>query len=131
MGESSAVPFWQLAPLPLSETQPAVLVFWVSAPVVVLRSRIATPPEAEATYTLLPSALTTRFWASSSALPFWHAPAVPVSETHPAVPPFCASSPTAHAAAGSTSSTARAASPSRQRRIAPTYTRSKRLATRD
>src|SRR3954467_12013852 len=119
MGESSAFPSWHVALLPSSETQPAVPAFWVRAPVVVLRSRIATAPEAEATYTLLPSALTVRFWASTSAFPSWQAPPVPVSETQPAVPPFWASSPTAHAAAGRRNAARRAASANRHLRAQP------------
>jgi hypothetical protein len=49
MAPSSAVPSWQAPPVPVSETQPAVPGFWVSAPVAGSRSKTATASLMEAT----------------------------------------------------------------------------------
>ena len=82
--------------------------FWVSAPVAGSRSKTATTSDsAEVTYALLPSGLTATKPTPSSALPFWHAPPVPSSETQPAVPGFWVNAPVA----GSRSKTATASAP--------------------
>src|SRR5262245_34267902 len=73
--------------------QPAVPLSCVSTPVVVLREKIATLLKREATYTLLPSGLTTTATAPDRPLPSAQLTPSPFSAIQPAVPLNCVNTP--------------------------------------
>src|SRR5215510_2279392 len=90
---TKATPSAQVTPSPVSEIQPAVPLNCVSTPVVVLREKIVTLLLREATYTLLPSGLTTTATAPPKPLPSAQLTPSPISAIQPAVPLSCVNTP--------------------------------------
>ena len=90
-----ALPSAHSPPLPVSEMQPAIPAFWVSAPSAARSNTATASLTSDATKTFVPSGLTITEMARSRALPSVHSPPLPVSEMQPASPAFWVRAPSA------------------------------------